>query len=196
MHLERCHEVNTEVSIDLGTADLCISGGKFCSHFVDVQVTEAGMASVCDVLITYQNRSIQADRLDSTSTGQKSFKIRYLDLDILGGTQGNAHFISNTCCIRLALYHGSRGGRACHVPCRFHGIEPSKKSKEKIQRKVRDEMAAKKMATSEQPTGSFSHLKNAQVSQYQIHLPASGTYCPAAATSLSCLIRGLCSKSC
>ena len=47
--------------------------------------------------------------------------------------------------------------------CRFHGIEPSKKSKEKIQRKVRDEMAAKKMATSEQPTGSFNHLKNAQV---------------------------------
>lgn len=47
--------------------------------------------------------------------------------------------------------------------CRFHGIEPSKKSKEKIQRKVRDEMAAKKLATSEQPAGSFNHLKNAQV---------------------------------
>ena len=48
-------------------------------------------------------------------------------------------------------------------PCRFHGIEPSKKSKEKAQRKQRDEMAAKKLATSEQPTGSFNHLKNAQV---------------------------------
>ena len=47
--------------------------------------------------------------------------------------------------------------------CRFHGIEPSKKSKEKIQRKVRDEMAAKKAAGSEQPTGSFNHLKHAQV---------------------------------
>ncbi len=46
---------------------------------------------------------------------------------------------------------------------RFHGIEPSKKSKEKIQRKVRDEMAAKKLATSEQPAGSFNHLRNAQV---------------------------------
>ena len=48
-------------------------------------------------------------------------------------------------------------------PHRFHGIEPSKKSKEKAQRKQRDEMAAKKLATSEQPTGSFNHLKNAQV---------------------------------
>jgi len=54
---------------------------------------------------------------------------------------------------------------ACQTgwPCRFHGIEPSKKSKEKAQRKQRDEMAAKKLATSEQPTGSFNHLKNAQV---------------------------------
>lgn len=49
--------------------------------------------------------------------------------------------------------------------CRFHGIEPSKKSKEKIQRKVRDEMAAKKAAGSEQPAGSFNHLKHAQVSR-------------------------------
>lgn len=48
-------------------------------------------------------------------------------------------------------------------PCRFHGIEPSKKSKEKIQRKVRDEMAAKKAATSEQPAGTLNHLKHAQV---------------------------------
>ena len=46
---------------------------------------------------------------------------------------------------------------------RFHGIEPSKKSKEKIQRKVRDEMAAKKAATSEQPAGTLNHLKHAQV---------------------------------
>lgn len=49
------------------------------------------------------------------------------------------------------------------MTCRFHGIEPSKKSKEKIQRKVRDEMAAKKAAGSEQPTGSFNQLKHAQV---------------------------------
>lgn len=46
---------------------------------------------------------------------------------------------------------------------RFHGIEPSKKSKEKIQRKVRDEMAARKAATSEQPAGTLNQLKHAQV---------------------------------
>ncbi len=61
-------------------------------------------------------------------------------------------------------------------PCRFHGIEPSKKSKEKAQRKQRDEMAAKKLATSEQPTGSFNHLKNAQVivPYFLSYLPPNG----------------------
>lgn len=50
------------------------------------------------------------------------------------------------------------------ISFRFHGIEPSKKSKEKIQRKVRDEMAARKAATSEQPAGTLNQLKHAQVS--------------------------------
>ena len=54
---------------------------------------------------------------------------------------------------------------------RFHGIEPSKKSKEKIQRKVRDEMAAKKAATSEQPAGTLNHLKHAQVPHCHHKLP-------------------------
>ena len=49
---------------------------------------------------------------------------------------------------------------------RFHGIEPSKKSKEKIQRKVRDEMAARKAATSEQPAGTLNQLKHAQVAPF------------------------------
>ena len=67
--------------------------------------------------------------------------------------------------------------------CRFHGIEPSKKSKEKIQRKVRDEMAAKKAATSEQPAGTLNHLKHAQVPSLPSQL------CHAAATAFSCSIR-------
>lgn len=67
-------------------------------------------------------------------------------------------------CIKcLLLLHALSAPCKAGCPCRFHGIEPSKKSKEKAQQKQRDEMAAKKLATSEQPTGSFNHLKNAQV---------------------------------
>lgn len=75
---------------------------------------------------------------------------------------------------------------------RFHGIEPSKKSKEKIQRKVRDEMAAKKLATSEQPAGSFNHLKNAQVpthfSGYQVVMYKLPGVCHAARQQASRLV--------
>ena len=76
---------------------------------------------------------------------------------------------------------------------RFHGIEPSKKSKEKIQRKVRDEMAAKKAATSEQPAGTLNHLKHAQVSHCHHKLPILQPLLPVA---YHVTVSGACQTSC
>lgn len=99
--------------------------------------------------------------------------------------QSGAHSDEIANRVELALTRRDEYGRVLtpkqafrEVSYRFHGIEPSKKSKEKIQRKVRDEMAAKKMATSEQPTGSFNHLKNAQAKTNTPYVVLTGNIRP------------------
>ncbi|KAL3145439.1 hypothetical protein ABBQ38_001683 [Trebouxia sp. C0009 RCD-2024] len=99
--------------------------------------------------------------------------------------QSGAHSDEIANRVELALTRRDEYGRVLtpkqafrEVSYRFHGIEPSKKSKEKIQRKVRDEMAARKAATSEQPAGTLNQLKHAQAKANTPYVVLTGNIRP------------------
>ncbi|DBA93483.1 TPA: hypothetical protein ACH3X3_013582 [Trebouxia sp. C0006] len=139
-----------------------------------------GMAGVLNLL---KDRGELTQRVQWAGRTNDMKPVMLQGLEDVYQSGGHSDEIANR--VELALTRRDEYGKVLtpkqafrEVSYRFHGIEPSKKSKEKAQRKQRDEMAAKKLATSEQPTGSFNHLKNAQAKSNTPYVVLTGNIRP------------------